>query len=130
MLEHNDEVYERLHHDITDDDQFLLKKTVCHHGCRSEYTHKRHSDFQLKRQKLDTSVPEASFSRNLASADYKTRCFPCKKERDKKGVQTLILLSEHGLEEHIHQRVKELADKELMNVVEAHSQQRHDSSRH
>ena len=40
--------------------------------------------------------------------------------RDKKGVQTLILISEHGREEHIHRRVKELADKELMNAVEAH----------
>ena len=120
MLEHNDEVYERLRHDITDDDQFLLKKTVCHRGCRSEYTHKRHSDFQVKRQKLDTSVPDALSSRNIATVDYKTRCFLCKKERDKKGVRTLILISEQGREEHIHRRVKELADKELMIAVEAH----------
>ena len=35
MLEHNDELYERLRHDITDDDQFLLKKQ-CHRGRRSE----------------------------------------------------------------------------------------------
>ena len=76
MLEHNDEVYDRLRHDITDDDQFLLKKTVCHRGCQSEYTHKRHSDSRVTCQKLDTGVPDASSSRNIATVDYKTRCFP------------------------------------------------------
>ena len=49
----------------------------------------------------------------LAAFLYKTEC-------DKKGVRTLILIAEHGREEHIHRRVKELADKELMNAVESY----------
>ena len=50
----------------------------------------------------------------------KIAAFLYKRECDEKGVRTLILISEHGSEEHIHRRVQELADKELMNAVEAH----------
>ena len=46
MLEHNDDVYERLRHDITDDDQFLLKKK-CAIADAGASTHTR--DIQISR---------------------------------------------------------------------------------
>ena len=42
MLEHNDEVNERLRHDITDDDQFLLKKKQCAIADARARTHTRY----------------------------------------------------------------------------------------
>ena len=51
MLEHNDEVYERLRHDITDDDQFLLKKKQCAIADARASTHTR--DIQISRSSAE-----------------------------------------------------------------------------
>lgn len=42
ILDNKDHVYDRLCHDISEEDHFLSRKPVCHRSCRSDYTHKRH----------------------------------------------------------------------------------------
>ena len=74
MLEHNDEEYERLRHDIPDDDQFLLKKN----SVPSRMPDRVHTQETFK---FPGQVPKIRHKRsgNIATVDYKTRCFPVQK---------------------------------------------------
>ena len=91
-----DDVYNRLQDSIKDIDAFLAKSPKCHRKCRSRYTHKRDLETKQLKSSLDLENQDANATgkrSRTSPVDFKSCCFICNKQRDRKGERRLILVA-------------------------------------